>query len=98
MKSRDKSRSSRSQMFFKIDALKNCGSFTEKQLCWNIVLIKLHALRKNLHFSSGHPNYTKRSAAFSKTLRISTLGSNKSDFERKKEKGHGSSRENILKN
>ena len=60
--------------------------FYRKKLCWSIVLIKLHALRKNLHFSSGHPNYTKRFAAFSKTLRISTLCSNKSDFERNKGK------------
>ena len=60
--------------------------FCRKKLCWSIVLIKLHALRKNLHFSSGHPNYTKRFAAFSKTLGISTWCSNKSDFERNKGK------------
>ena len=36
-------RSSRSQMFFKIDALKNFANFTGKQLCWSLFLIKLRA-------------------------------------------------------
>ena len=38
-----------------------------------------------LHFSSAHPNHTKRSLVFSQTLRMSRLCSNKSDFERNKE-------------
>ena len=39
-----------------------------------------------LHFSSAHPNHTKRSVVFRQTLSISRLCSNKSDFERNKEK------------
>ena len=39
------SRSSRSQMFFKIGVLKNFANFTGKQLCWSIFLIKLQAFR-----------------------------------------------------
>ena len=39
-----------------------------------------------LHFSSAHPNHTKRSVVFSQTLRISRLCSNESDFEWNKEK------------
>ena len=35
-------RSSRSQMFFKIGALKNFASFTRKHPCWSLFLIKLH--------------------------------------------------------
>ena len=38
-------RSSRSQMFFKIGALKNFANFTEKHLCWSLFLIKLQAWR-----------------------------------------------------
>ena len=34
-------RSSRSQMFLKIDALRNFASFTRKHLCWSHFLIKL---------------------------------------------------------
>ena len=34
-------RSCRSQMFFKIDALKNFANFTVKNLCWSLYLIKL---------------------------------------------------------
>ena len=34
-------RSSRSQIFFKIDVLKISASFTGKQLCWSLFLIKL---------------------------------------------------------
>ena len=37
-------RSSRSEMFFKIDVLKSFGIFTGKQLCWSLFLIKLQAL------------------------------------------------------
>ena len=33
-------RSSRSRMFFKIGVLKNCAIFKEKELCWNLFLIK----------------------------------------------------------
>ena len=36
-------RSSRSQMFFKIDVLKNFANFTGKHLCWSLFLIKLQA-------------------------------------------------------
>ena len=36
-----KYRSSRSQMFFKIAVLKKFAIFTGKDLCWNLVLIKL---------------------------------------------------------
>ena len=38
-------RSSRSQMFFKIVALKNFANFTVKHLCWSLVLMKLQTLR-----------------------------------------------------
>ena len=38
-----KCRSSRSQMFFKIDVLKNFIIFTGKHLCWSLFLIKLQA-------------------------------------------------------
>ena len=37
-------RSSRSEMFFKIDVLKNFGICTGKQLRWSLFLIKLQAL------------------------------------------------------
>ena len=33
-----------------------------------------------LHFSSAHPNHTKRSAVFSQTLRMNRLCSNESEF------------------
>ena len=36
-------RSSRSQMFFKIGALKSFTIFTVKHLCWSLFLIKLQA-------------------------------------------------------
>ena len=39
-----------------------------------------------LHFSSAHPNHTKRSVVFRETLRISRSCSNESDFEGNKEK------------
>ena len=38
-------RTSRSQMFFKIGALKDFTNITEKHLCWSLFLIKLQALR-----------------------------------------------------
>ena len=38
-------RSSRSQMFFKIGALKNFAMFTGKHLCWSLFVIKLQAAR-----------------------------------------------------
>ena len=43
-------RSSRSQMFFKIDVLKNFENFTGKHQCWSFFLIKLQAfsLKKRL--------------------------------------------------
>ena len=40
-----KSRSSRSQMFFKIGVLKNLINLTGKYLCWILSLIKLQAFR-----------------------------------------------------
>ena len=39
-------RSSRSQAFFKIDALKNFAIFTGKHLCWSLFLIKLQAFSR----------------------------------------------------
>ena len=36
-------RSTRSQLFLKIDVLSNFASFTRKHLCWSIFLIKLQA-------------------------------------------------------
>ena len=36
-------RSSLSQMFFKIDVLKNFANFTRKPLCWSLFVIKLQA-------------------------------------------------------
>ena len=39
-------KSSRSQMFFGIDVLKNFTRFTRKHLCWNLFLIKLQTLLK----------------------------------------------------
>ena len=39
-----------------------------------------------LHFSSAHPNHSKRSAVFGQTLRMSRLCSNESNFERNNEK------------
>ena len=38
-------RSSHSQMFFKIDVLKNFANFTGKHLCWSLFSIQLQALR-----------------------------------------------------
>ena len=38
-------KSSPSQIFFKIDVLKNFTSFTGKHLCWSLLLIKLQTLR-----------------------------------------------------
>ena len=37
--------SSRSQMFFKINLLKNFAIFTRKNLCWSLFLIKLQTSR-----------------------------------------------------
>ena len=37
-------RSSRSQIFLKIGVLKNYKNFTEKHLCWSLLLAKLQAL------------------------------------------------------
>ena len=42
---RELSRSSRSQMFFKIGVLRNFAMFTGKHLCWSLFLIKLQAWR-----------------------------------------------------
>ena len=40
-----KTKSSRSQMFFKNSALKNFAIFKGKYLCWSLILIKLQAFR-----------------------------------------------------
>ena len=42
---KNRCRSSRSQMFFKISILKNFAMFTGKHLCWSLFLIKLQAFR-----------------------------------------------------
>ena len=39
------SRSSRSQIFFKIGVLKNFAIFIGKHMCWSLFLIKLQALK-----------------------------------------------------
>ena len=41
-------RSSRSQIFFKIDVLENFPSFTGKHLCWSLFLKTLQALRPQM--------------------------------------------------
>ena len=48
----EKSRSSGSQMFFKIYVLKNLRNFTGKNLSWCLILIKLQALKT--FFSTEH--------------------------------------------
>ena len=40
-----RNRSSRSYVFFKIDAFKNPTNFTGKHLCWGLFLIKFQGLR-----------------------------------------------------
>ena len=40
-----KSKSSRSQMFFEINSIKNFAIFTGKHLCWGLFSIKLQAFR-----------------------------------------------------
>ena len=40
-------KSSRSQMFFKIDVFKNFAMFTTKDLCWSLFLIKLQVWRNS---------------------------------------------------
>ena len=40
------SRSNRSHMFFKIDALQNFATLTRKNLCWRLFLIKSQAWRR----------------------------------------------------
>ena len=42
-------RSSRLQMFFKIDVLKNVPIFTGKYLCWSLFLIKLQAFSSEFY-------------------------------------------------
>ena len=49
-------RSSRSQMFFRIDVQKNFANFTGKHLCWSLCLIKLQTLAWKVHSSK---NYRK---------------------------------------
>ena len=43
-------RSSRSQMLFKVDALKNFANFTGKYLCWSLFLIKFIKKRLQLRY------------------------------------------------
>ena len=50
LKCRGPFRSTRLQMFFKIDVLKNFEIFTEKHLCWGVFLIKLQACNSNAGF------------------------------------------------
>ena len=40
---KNRCRSSRSQMFFKIGVVKNFAMFTRKHLCWSLFLIKMQA-------------------------------------------------------
>ena len=42
---KNRCRSSRSQMFFKIGVTKNFAMFTGKHLCWSLFLIKMQAFR-----------------------------------------------------
>ena len=42
---KNRCRSSRSQMFFRIGVLKKFAMFTEKHLCWSLFLIKLQDFR-----------------------------------------------------
>ena len=42
---KNRSRSSRSQIYFKIGVLKNFAMFTGKRLCWSLFLIKIQAFR-----------------------------------------------------
>ena len=39
-------RSSRSQMIFKIGVIKTFANFTQKHLCWSLILIKLQAFKR----------------------------------------------------
>ena len=48
------SRSSRSQMFLKIDVLRNFASFTRKHLCWSLFLTKLQAKFLRTHSFTEH--------------------------------------------
>ena len=60
-----KYRSRHSQMFFKIEVLKNFTMFTGKHLCWSLCLVKLQ--------SSGLPLYQKKTpvqVVFSKYCKI----------------------------
>ena len=43
-------RSSRWQIFFKIDDIKYFSSFTGKHLCWSLFLIKLQTLRPSVFY------------------------------------------------
>ena len=65
-------RSSRSQMFFKIGVLKHFSNFTEKQLCWSLFLIKLHA-RGSANLLKRESNTTVFPVKFTKFLRAPFL-------------------------
>ena len=49
-----RSRSSRSQIFFKIGVLKNFAIFTEKRVCWSLFSIKLQAWRPAILIKRDH--------------------------------------------
>ena len=59
-------------------SLRNGNIFTD-------VYVKSTDRHQYLHYLSGHPYHTKKSAAFSQTLRISRLCSSEKDFENHKE-------------
>ena len=63
-----KSKSSRSQMFFKISSIKNFAIFTGKHLYWGLFLIKLQAFRPGTFFKGD--SYTGVSCGYSELLRI----------------------------
>ena len=54
-------RSSRSQMLFKVDALKNFANFTGKHLCWSLFLIKFIKTRLQLrHFPATFMKFLRK--------------------------------------
>ena len=57
-------RSSCSQMFFKIGALKNFAVFTGKHLCWSLFLMKLQAFRG---ISVNIAKFLRRASLFHRT-------------------------------
>ena len=81
-------RSSRSEMFFKIDILKNFAIITGKHLCWSPFLIKLHTWRSAALLNRDshrcfHVDFSKclRTAFFIKHLRWLLLSKVKTNVE-----------------